>query len=386
MTSTSDHAFGAGRLLAGLTLAGALGGIAAGFCGGWWAPFDILAELRGHLIGAALGAMLALRWRGREIVTLGLAAVATLGVHAGLARLAERGAIAAAYASAAPEVAGGAVPSLRVVSLNTWHSNPDHARLARFIRESGADVVLLYEFGPDKQHLIGELADLYPHSTGCAERWSCAVEILSRRPILSSEAIRSETSYAPSTVIARIEAGGRQVSVVGTHLTRPIDGPGRRMTEIETLAELVRHEAGEVIVAGDFNMTPWSRAFALFAERSGLTHMGRFMPSWPSGTRGLPHLAIDHVWATPGIRFAARSPSASMSAPTTARRWRRWSWGRGEGRSAPEARAPTSKVLPSLSPLRGKREEKPSRPMRWHTAACAVGNAVACQGVEMFRC
>jgi endonuclease/exonuclease/phosphatase (EEP) superfamily protein YafD len=79
---------------------------------------------------------------------------------------------------------------------------------------------------------------------------------------------------------------------------RPIDEPAEHMTEIRGVASLARSTPDPVLVAGDFNATWWSHSFRVFEEESGLTHMGRFLPSWPAEARGLPQLDIDHLWVS----------------------------------------------------------------------------------------
>ena len=55
-----------------------------------------------------------------------------------------------------------------------------------------------------------------------------------------------------------------------------------------------------LIVAGDFNVTPWSRHFRTALERSGLNDCAAghgLAPSWPSQFPPLG-IRIDHCWAS----------------------------------------------------------------------------------------
>ena len=69
---------------------------------------------------------------------------------------------------------------------------------------------------------------------------------------------------------------------------------------------------------GDFNATPFSRILGVLQDSANLTRLTN-LPSWPSQL-GLPQIAIDHIFVSPGITADRRpSRSASRQAPTTTR-------------------------------------------------------------------
>jgi endonuclease/exonuclease/phosphatase (EEP) superfamily protein YafD len=66
----------------------------------------------------------------------------------------------------------------------------------------------------------------------------------------------------------------------------------------------VKNINGQVIIAGDFNLTPWSFTFRKFQNQLSqkqISPVARiFLPSWPSG---LPILAIDHVFTNMNLEI-----------------------------------------------------------------------------------
>jgi endonuclease/exonuclease/phosphatase (EEP) superfamily protein YafD len=72
---------------------------------------------------------------------------------------------------------------------------------------------------------------------------------------------------------------------------------------------------------GDFNATPFSRIPGVVEVRGNLRRI-TYLPSWPA-TFGLPQIAIDHIFISPGVRQleAARIGEAAGSDhyPVTAR-------------------------------------------------------------------
>ena len=87
----------------------------------------------------------------------------------------------------------------------------------------------------------------------------------------------------------------------------PQDG-GSKKARLDTIEELNAHRPHPLwIVAGDFNVTPWS--FALRRQDRALDLVRRtvLMPSWPAGRLShnrvpapFPYLPIDHIYAGRG--------------------------------------------------------------------------------------
>jgi endonuclease/exonuclease/phosphatase (EEP) superfamily protein YafD len=64
----------------------------------------------------------------------------------------------------------------------------------------------------------------------------------------------------------------------------------------------VRHRTGPLIVAGDFNLTPWTDKLAALTQATGLGRYNTFHFTWPLRVHGvdvLPLVATDNVFASP---------------------------------------------------------------------------------------
>jgi endonuclease/exonuclease/phosphatase (EEP) superfamily protein YafD len=105
--------------------------------------------------------------------------------------------------------------------------------------------------------------------------------------------------------------GGPPFTVVAIHLKWPTRA--HRWAGPATLAGLLdRYPHDRLIVAGDFNLTPWSFALRRIDRRFGLERRDRAVPTWPSqrplGRALVPLpaiLPIDHVYAGAGWRTVA---------------------------------------------------------------------------------
>ncbi len=277
--------------LALATIAGFLGALA------WW--LDLFAHFRVHYaVAAALLAVASLAVRRRGPAA---AAAVLLGINV---------ASIAPYLSAIPAAAGP--PTLKIVFFNLWENNPDTGPALDFLRRENADVVVLGEVEPHWAKALDGLADLYPHRLDrldCRENGHCEMTMLSKKPWIKAAAGRHDQSKPP-IVWARFLKDGRDFTVLGTHLSWSLGPRSARMQrrQVESLAALARGFDGPLVVAGDFNFTPWSARFRRFEEASGLRRAGGgIVPTWPARIMPLG-IPIDHVFAGPGFASAtARS-------------------------------------------------------------------------------
>lgn len=280
----------AGRWLVMAVLGVCLVGLAAGALGRYSADLDVLANARAHLACIAAFAALALWLDYRPVVVLGLGAFLTLAAH-GLVAQQNEGPLAGSAASG----------RWTVLSLNTWHAHADPAALTDALIEANADVLVLTEFGPNKIAELHRLEKFYAYRADCAALWDCSIAVLSRHPFTTSGA--TPEGDGPARVWLTFGKGEDAFTVLGVHVLEPLRSSAIHARELSSLAGITLGISGKVLVAGDFNATPWTSGFARFEELSGLQHMGRYLPSFPSGRKGLPQLAIDHMFASQGVRF-----------------------------------------------------------------------------------
>jgi len=264
-------------------------------------PLDILSPLGPHAFAAAAFAAISLmlsRWRSFFLISA-LGAILVTPSMLSLVALEEPGERRQPWHDALAGVRD-TVPQLRILSINTWHSNNDLAGLARYIIGADADVVVLTEFGPNKQPLLSQLKTAYPHQVNCAAVWPCSQALLSRLPFVRS-GTRLPTLSNPPMVWAQFHVGTVDVAkltVIGTHIYRPSRRLDWHLAQLAGLAAHVRKTEGSVVVAGDFNMTRMSQSFDDFTLASGLETPGRLLASWPAWPVPLPQFQLDYVFVS----------------------------------------------------------------------------------------
>ena len=272
-------------------------GLVLGMLGRDAPELDVLANLRSHLAGVFAASALALWLDHRPVLVLAMGCFLTLAGHSIIAQQRQWPLIATAQAAANQN------DRWTILTLDTWHRNPDPTGLVDYLTTAQADIVVLTEFGPNKIALLHELQALFPYRADCAADWDCAIAILSRHPFTSSGTNSESEGTGPARAWLSFGTGKDALTIVGVNAAGSLASPHLHALELAQLASSAHNTPGEVLVAGSFNTTSWSNAFHDFTDRSGLTHMGRFLPSYPSGSLGLPQFAIDHVFATSQLSF-----------------------------------------------------------------------------------
>lgn len=229
----------------------------------------------------------------------------------------------------APQPGGPSRP-LTLLSANVLFSNPDAARLLAWIEEKDPDIIALQEYGvraaPHYERLLG---NEYPHALMLPQDNPSGMAVFSRYPLtrIDLPLLAAESGARKDWLIAlavELPAAGahikQRIDLFNVHPHPPVR-PGSRQIRNEELALLTACAAEHtvpLIVAGDFNVTPWSPYFLRFRNMTGLRtardgHMHE--PTWPArdffGASGwipapfrmLFRIPIDFVFCSPEIRF-----------------------------------------------------------------------------------
>jgi endonuclease/exonuclease/phosphatase family metal-dependent hydrolase len=121
---------------------------------------------------------------------------------------------------------------------------------------------------------------------------SYGIATLSRLPILESRQIclpitgHTRRSQPRCALVTRHTWDGGDLEMINTHLSVLFR---ERAGQVAAIAAEMVGEA--LVIAGDFNCTPWSPAYKLLAR--GLKSATRFARTWPSPA---PLVPIDHIF------------------------------------------------------------------------------------------
>jgi len=169
---------------------------------------------------------------------------------------------------------------LTVVTFNAWTDNLDPVGSVQGLIASGADVIALQETGGLNDEARKALRAAYPYWTSCRPR-GCDLLLLSKRPWLDGGSVEAPDSeggfiFAWGQTLA---PDGRPFTLATTHYRWPFPPwpqSAQRAALVKAVADLDRPD---LIVTGDFNLTPWSAA--LRRQDRSLAPLSRRTPSSP---------------------------------------------------------------------------------------------------------
>lgn len=271
----------------------AIGGLAAGFFGARWIYLDLLAHFRVHFsmaLGVCVLALLFRRWRV-GVLLAGLVLIpVTVGLQSIVYKFVERPANLAQRSS---------LP-IKVLAFNNLLINKNSRVLEKYLRREQADIIVLNELGASKRSMLRRLRKLYPYQKQCAGIALCHIAVLSKYRFVASKVSPVRSGRMPPYV--RLEFGPKlsNLTFIGTHFVRP-PFIKHQLGHVNGFSQYVRQIKGPVIVAGDFNLTPWSYLFKKFERQSGLSAVTGRNPTWPVTLVNLPQFAIDHIFTSSDV-------------------------------------------------------------------------------------
>lgn len=198
-----------------------------------------------------------------------------------------------------PRAEPNAPHQIKLIQFNAWRDNVDLDRAARWIAAQEPDVVVIQEGSP------AVAAAMHRHGNWRAACERCSVMIFSRVPLEKVRLQRPDGLALPSTVGARLRApDGGAYTVVGVHYTWPTNVRKHERQVAGLTKALKPFPSDRLIVAGDFNSTPWSAARRRQDAELGLERRTKALLTWPARTYerwgltlGMPILPIDHIYA-----------------------------------------------------------------------------------------
>ena len=168
----------------------------------------------------------------------------------------------------------------------------------------------------------------YPQAAPEGWRNGAPVILFSRYPILHQEVVEPPGGRRPY-LIAELSVEGQPLTFVAVHPSSPSPTEARdsraRNRALDDIAEVVRATDGPVIVAGDFNISPWSPHYRDLLATAGLRDAagaGQSRPGRPGGGRRRSRSTTSSSRArSPPSTWRAvrpRAPTTTRSSPTSA--------------------------------------------------------------------
>jgi len=197
--------------------------------------------------------------------------------------------------------------AVRVMTANLWTNYRAIPDFITLVETERPDFIFIQEgYEPWRSVLARELAG-YTRVAGCDYRHTCNSVVFSRWS--DHELIEGDGKGFAAAKVWRSEVGRLDsVTLVGVHISR--SDPARARAELLDLGDTVPAGNSDLIIAGDFNMSPWDPRLGQLQETYDLHLFSGLGKTWPTHSRldiqrkwiPIPGVSIDHVLA--GQSFA----------------------------------------------------------------------------------
>lgn len=204
-----------------------------------------------------------------------------------------------------------AAGTFNVYSANLHVSNDDLSGLVSELGKMDPEMVLLLEVTPQHRGQLESVIREYPYhiqKSYIGER-EIGFIFLSKFKVFSSN-VTWLSDVCNVLLEAKVEIGNEPVMFYGLHARRPdIGNFAERKEQFLRLAADIKEQKLPVIIAGDFNTTPYAPIFRQFTAMSGLRDSREgfgWQPSWPTFFPPL-WIPIDHILVSPEIQVYRRA-------------------------------------------------------------------------------
>lgn len=183
---------------------------------------------------------------------------------------------------------------------NLLYKNDDQDGLIADFLSVQPDFVTMQELWPDTLPIWDGITDSYPYNLKCFGWGGNSASLLSKWPIVEgSELCRDDLGYSS----AQIEVEDGRVWLVSLHLPWP--WPFKQVEKLDQIIPLLEKLDGPVILAGDFNMVPWSNTMRRIQRATGSRRAGPILSTLALGPLRLP---IDHILTPHGQGVVTKRP------------------------------------------------------------------------------
>ena len=216
------------------------------------------------------------------------------------------------------QVTQGISQSIRLLQFNINTQNNSYKRITDIVEFERPDIALFIEVDQSSVNKINDnLKDVFPY---IFKSPGGGLAILSRVPIIDARG--DDFNAKGHHLIATLLVNNQPVEFIGTHQAVPIKPSTfhRRNLQLAVLGDYIQTIDMPLIVAGDFNLTPWSPYYRKFVNNTNLhnTRLGfGILPTWIRGTSYLNYpkwmvfvmenflsIPIDHCFVSKDFKVA----------------------------------------------------------------------------------
>lgn len=245
----------------------------------WSWPLELISHFRYQyfMLSLLISIILSILWRIRYLKykILFFTAILLLGLN-----LVE---VLPWYLPHPQQITTNATTPIRVLSFNVNIQNNGHDKIIDLVANAQADVALLLEIDQQSfEEIQPQLKSNFPYAFRSP---GGGLALFSKLPLQDARADNFHNK-AKHNLVANLVIDNQLVTFIGTHPlvpTKPANFHSRNL-QLAAITEYIQSLNQPLILAGDFNLTPWSPYYRRFVNKTKLhnTRLGfGTLPSWP---------------------------------------------------------------------------------------------------------
>ncbi|WP_413160331.1 endonuclease/exonuclease/phosphatase family protein [Capilliphycus salinus ALCB114379] len=197
--------------------------------------------------------------------------------------------------------------SLQLLHLNLDRNNTNYTPTLQYLDQQNADLIFLQEVTPAwlnqiESNLTGyRVVESRPLKNSHGVAFLVPKNLPPSLQIKNTEILHFPLNSERPMIAAEIE-WNQPLSILSLHVTRPRNNgttnyQKKELDGVAAWSQEQQNQGHQVIIIGDFNLTPWSIRFRQFLQAANLRNSQRgfgLQPTWLAGLPPFMMIAIDH--------------------------------------------------------------------------------------------
>lgn len=210
--------------------------------------------------------------------------------------------------------------TIKVALYNKLYFAQNQKHLINWIKEENPDIVIIQEADPDALSTLKQNTD-YPYILERILPNPFGFILVSKYPI-SNPTIGETKRHVINNIYGHTHITIKDKTVISVYNAHPVppvsyEHTTQRNSDIDFIASLIQKDSNHnIIVAGDFNITPYSPQFKKLLKKTNLLNQYNSMlpvPSWPSPFFDyLFQIPIDHILHKGDLHLIEKRRGPSM--------------------------------------------------------------------------
>jgi len=200
--------------------------------------------------------------------------------------------------------------TLSVLLSNVLSSNHRYDLLLNQIEVQQPDLIIVLELNPLWANALKTIEEQYPHNKIIPRNDNFGIALYSKHPLHDIQVLDFAQNSIPSISANYQIEQNKRLQIIATHPLPPMNASlaEQQIVHLQKLAayiNILKQDGTQILLAGDFNSTPWSPLYKNLIKQTTLTNTRQgfgIYSSWPTKLKSpLLQIPLDHIFISKNI-------------------------------------------------------------------------------------